>query len=225
MPRDERSPRASCLTAGHLLLEDGRDERLQDGAAPGQADAGEPTREVTNEAMVVGDGTPRPIEPEQGRDGGERALRTWAPGLRPHVIPRLDERDGGRAIRRPGRAPGSAARDPERRIAGASAERREGQGEVEVPVVGEGPAGHTGSLSRFRKASTHHPNGPDGGTMVRLSRRATPQGRRERGAHRRACHRRRPRSGRVTGPQPIRPAGRRSLPASWRWRLLSAGRR
>ena len=103
--------------------------------------------------------------------------------------------------------------EPECRVARPATERREGPGEVERPVVGEGRAGHAGSLSRFRDSVTtraetrrtadrwygcldvRHPRVVASVALIAA-----------------ACHRRRPRSGRVAGPQPVRPAGRRSLP-------------
>ena len=142
----------------------------------------------------------------------ERAIGPGSPCLGPDRRRRMDERDRRRAVRRPGRPPG-----PPGRRAGWSDRRVRDRA---APASGRGRAGRRSGRFAVGIAAqsvtvSQGPGPPvptvrrSGDPMLRSSRRATPQGRRERGAHRPACHGRRPRSGRFDGPQPIRPAGRR----------------
>ena len=184
-----------------------------------QADAREAPGELVDEPMVVAD-RHRAADPGRAAAGtlASAPVRARAPRLGAQPSPCAWSRAsvaGPSASgcaqarqRRPGRrgpdASGIAgARDG---AAGAAVRTRSnGPSNGKVPV-GIGPVCHG-----FARSSTHCGRTATGRpSMVRLSRRATPQGRRERGAHRPACHRRRPRSGRVTGPQPVRSAGRRS---------------
>ena len=212
VPGDEAAPRPPRLVAGDLLLEDRRHERLEDGSAPRRAHGAEPPVQLADEGMVIADRGGLPLEPEQRRHACQRAFRAGPPGLRTDAVTLLDEREGGRTVGGPGGSPGLAATQSQGRISGSAAQRRKSQGEVERSLIRVGSCGHRCSLSRFRNGLHSMSNGPQRSSMVRLSRRATPQGRRERGAHRHACQRRRARLGRFAGPQPIRPAGRRSLP-------------
>ena len=141
------TPRPARLLAGHLLLEDRRDERLEDGARPRDADAREPAREVGDHGgWPVATATRLAVEAEQRRDVGERALRAGAPGLGRDRVAGVD-----RARPWPGR-PASAS--PARR--GRAASR----------IVGSpGPA-------RAARASGARSSGPVERDTVRVGTRA-----------------------------------------------------
>ncbi len=223
--RDEHAPRPAGRVAGHLLLEDRRNERLEHCARAGQPDAGEPAGEVVDEAVVVADRRLLAIEPEERGHVRQGAISPGSPCLGPDLAADMGQRDRGRTVRRAGRPPSPPGRQPEGRIAVSATKRGQRSDEVERPADRVGSSGHGCSLSRFRKVPGRRSHGRQRASMLPSSRRATPQGRRERGAHRRACH---------ASPSPVRPAHRAPAHSTsrtpissgtWRWRRLSAGRR
>src|SRR6185436_14109452 len=88
---DDPALTAPRLLAGHLLLEDGRDQRLEDRARPPEADAAIPAIQLRHERMVPGlEAGSIVVEAAQGRQTGENPIRARSPRLR------LQPRAGGR---------------------------------------------------------------------------------------------------------------------------------
>ena len=205
------------LGAGDLLLQDRGDERTRrrprcagcarrDAGGPGRRSGrGRPWRAPRSAASRAPRPTSRPA----------RSRASSAPA--PHAS----------AVRAP------AATD-RRRVAGPSAVRvvhhASSRGHPDGPIAvaaderGQGAAGGRGALERAARAGSSTESGMvskwprpgraipgSRGSMVRLAGRATPQGRRDRCAHRRARHGRRPRTGGFAGPKPAPDPRRRSL--------------
>ena len=108
---DERPVDPACLLAGDLLLEDRRDERLDDpvrardpdpGEAPGELDD-DPVRglERKERGRVV-------VEPAQVGGAVDRPAGTRTPGADDELASCVDDLHRGRAIRCPGRPSGAA---------------------------------------------------------------------------------------------------------------------
>ncbi len=145
------------------------------------------------------------------RPAGRRAPgRAPRPGPRPPPsghAGRHGQVQGRRAGGGPGRPPRLVRGDPDGAVAMAADER--GQ------RAGRGPGGRRVGARAGSSRRVWHGFEMDRGpgaipaprrSMVRLPRRATPQGRRDRCAHRRVRHGRRPRIGGFAGPQPaLRP--------------------
>ena len=210
---DEALPGASRFIAGDLLLEDGRDERIEDGAAPGDADPRMRSRERIDQATgpardVGGRRAPR-RRSDQIRDSFECLRRRRGPRLRPGSAraasgrrPSLDRPPSGPSTTPVGDAAGWSDR-PARARADGGSRRGRSVAQAGRRAVASGGVCHGFDMVTVRVETLRNRR-----SVLRSLRRATPQGRREHGAHRHPRRGRRPRTSRFAGPQPVRIACR-----------------
>ena len=156
----EALPRATRLLAGHLLFEDRREECVQDGRGPCDADPGESSGQTGDPPVidVVERSEPQVRSPdaEQARNSRHALV-----GTRPEPLDLEDvgsystDRDRDRSAGHPGRPPRPVGAHPDGPIAVAADERDEGPCEVERAVDLERHDGHTPSLALNRNG--HEP--------------------------------------------------------------------
>ena len=125
---DQPAPGATCLLAGHLLLQHRRHQRLEDPPGTADAKARVGVRQRPDDGMVVGSESGRVvIGAEQAGHGREQRVGGRAPGLaaqRAGFGTRGDEQGGG-ALGHPGGQPEAALVGRIRRIEPPAAQRRE----------------------------------------------------------------------------------------------------
>jgi len=139
----ERPEGMDCLGARDALLEDRRDEGLEDRAGPAETEPREPPGEVGDDRMKTRLEAGRiVVEAKERRQPVEDAVRAGAPGLglESSSAGLHEERRGAvRGPRRPGRGDGAEAH---RRVAAAPHEGSQNQPEVERGVEVDRPSGH-----------------------------------------------------------------------------------
>jgi hypothetical protein len=147
---DQAAERAECLRAGHLLLEDRGDERLDDGARSTDPQPDQAAHQVRDDRVARHERGRVVVEPDQRRERVEEALRARPPRFGHEAIALVDERHRGRSGRRPCRPPDRLSRQAHRRIARSAQVRAERQREIEWSVEWECSTVHERtSLSRF----------------------------------------------------------------------------
>ena len=102
MHADEPDRGSVGLVAGHLLFEDGRDQRFDDGQGPRDADARVAPGESCDQRMTARDRRGVIVQAEEGRDVGQRPVRTRSPCFGPELVTGVDEGHAGRPIGRSG---------------------------------------------------------------------------------------------------------------------------
>ena len=146
------------LGAGHLLFQDRRDERIQDGFGPGQSDAPVASRQPGDRGgrrigelghvAAVGPDAEQAVRPLDDR----RRAGTPAGDLQVAIDgPHLERR---RSVGRSGGPPGPGRREPDRPVTRSAHERRERPDQVQRAVHAQLPLripiSHVRSLSRNR---------------------------------------------------------------------------
>ena len=135
------------LLAGDLLLEDCRDECLDDPVRARDPDAGKPPRELHDDPMRRVEGEERVgvvVEPEEVGCSLDRPAGARSPGSRDELLTGVDGFDRRRAVGRPRGAPNPAGFEPDRRVAVAVAKRRQRPDEL-IPLGPQEPSLEIGS--------------------------------------------------------------------------------
>jgi hypothetical protein len=158
------------LSAGHLLLEDRGDQRLEDGARPPEANPAMPSIQLRDEWVV-----PRleagsiVVEADQGRQAVERAIGAGPPGLglEPDAACRDPDRRG--AVRRARRPDHGIRAEAHRQVARASQVDPQRGPQIEWAGEVDGAGRHGVSLAgrsdqgRIRRAIGTESHGPEPG--------------------------------------------------------------
>ena len=145
---DQATEGSPCLLAGHLLLEDPRNERLEDRTTPPDAHAPEAAVELGDHGMQRPEAGAVVVEPDQPRNGGEGTVGAGSPRLGEHGVALDLERDRGGTVRGARRAPAAAVRETHRRVAVSAPQRGQRPGQIERSIDRDSERGHGPSLAR-----------------------------------------------------------------------------
>ena len=127
--RHQPTPRPVRLVAGHLLLEDGRDQRLEDRLGPRQAARPRKRRASSMTSRWWSPTRNGPSSrPSDARKLVEGQLGAGSPRLGVQSVRCLRDRQGDRSIGGPGRPQGATARQLDGRVTSPAGERRGASG-------------------------------------------------------------------------------------------------
>ncbi len=148
---DDAAVGATGFDSHHLLLENGRNERLQDRPRPADPKTSKPSIELADESAPGLEVGAVIYEAGERRGTFERRFGPLPPGLHAELSAGDDELDRRRAVGRSRGSEGPAGSEPHRRVAGPSNQWSQRQPKVERGVETEGTRGHRcQSVTRMR---------------------------------------------------------------------------